>query len=116
MEKNVEISLLLDFYRPLLTDQQQQAVDLYYNEDLSLSEIADQVGITRQGVRDLVKRSEIQLYKFESELNLYKRFAFLENGLNEIICTAQKISAETENSSVRKMAEKICSTANDLKE
>lgn len=116
MEKNVEISLLLDFYRPLLTGQQQQAVDLYYNEDLSLSEIADQIGITRQGVRDLVKRSEIQLYKFESELNLYKRFTSLENGLDEIIRTGKKISAEAKEPGIREMAEKICSTANDLKE
>ena len=58
MEKNIEISLLLDFYGGLLKPDAAQMIDLYYNEDLSLSEIAAQTGITRQGVRDRIKRCE----------------------------------------------------------
>ena len=54
MEKNIEVSLLFDFYGELLKPSGRQAIDLYYNEDLSLAEIADQSGITRQGVRDSV--------------------------------------------------------------
>ena len=64
MDKNVEISLLLSFYGNILTDKQQEAVSLYYNEDLSLAEIASNVGITRQGVRDAIKRAECQLFLY----------------------------------------------------
>ena len=78
MEKNIEISLLYDFYGQLLKDQQKQAVTLYYNDDLSLSEIASELGITRQGVRDCIKRSETLLYNFEEKLGLYKRFGEVE--------------------------------------
>ena len=74
MDKNIEISLLYDFYGQLLSAKQQQAVSLYYNDDLSLSETAEVMGITRQGVRDLVKRSESELYEYEEKLGLYKRF------------------------------------------
>lgn len=74
MDKNIEISLLYDFYGQLLSVKQQQAVSLYYNDDLSLSETAEVMGITRQGVRDLVKRSEAELYEYEQKLGLYKRF------------------------------------------
>ena len=52
MEKNVQIALLFSIYRNMLTDRQAESVDLYYNEDLSLSEIGEHMGITRQGVRD----------------------------------------------------------------
>ncbi|MBQ4568437.1 MAG: DNA-binding protein [Ruminococcus sp.] len=74
MDKNIEISLLFDFYGQLLSSKQQEAVALYYNDDLSLSETALEMGITRQGVRDLVKRSEAELYEYERKLGLYERF------------------------------------------
>ena len=57
MAKNLEISFLLDFYGDMLTDKQRDVVELYYNEDLSLAEIAAHSGITRQGVRDSIKRA-----------------------------------------------------------
>ena len=56
MAKNLEISMLLDFYGEMLTDKQREVVSLYYNEDLSLAEIASIAQITRQGVRDSIKR------------------------------------------------------------
>ncbi len=74
MDKNIEISLLFDFYGQLLSEKQHEAVSLYYNDDLSLSEVSEVMGITRQGVRDLVKRSEAELYEYEEKLGLYKRF------------------------------------------
>ena len=55
MAKNLEIALLFDFYGEMLTDKQRDVVELYYNDDLSLSEIAENEGITRQGVRDSIK-------------------------------------------------------------
>ncbi|MDR1892337.1 MAG: DNA-binding protein [Oscillospiraceae bacterium] len=73
MAKNLEIPLLLDIYGPCLTEKQRELVTYYYNDDLSLSEIAENEGITRQGVRDAVKRSETLLLKLEEELGFYAR-------------------------------------------
>ncbi|MCD7722425.1 MAG: DNA-binding protein [Clostridiales bacterium] len=84
MPKNLEISYLLDFYGDMLTKKQQDFLDLYYNNDLSLSEIAENEGITRQGVRDAVKRAECQLYDMESRLGFAKFFTELKKGLGEI--------------------------------
>lgn len=74
MEKSIEISLLFDFYGELLSEKKREAASLYFNEDLSLSEIAQHMGITRQGVSDLIRRSESELYTFEDKLGLYSRF------------------------------------------
>ena len=74
MGKNLEISLLLDFYGEMLTDKQRDMVDYYYNDDLSLSEIAENEGITRQGVRDSIKRAEAQMLEMEDRLGLARRF------------------------------------------
>ena len=116
MEKNIEISLLFDFYKPLLTASQQQAVELYYNDDLSLAEIALEMDITRQGVRDLVKRSENQLFKFEEQLGLFKRFKIVEKGLEEICLKAQKINDNTSDNDIKNIAMEISSLAESLKE
>lgn len=113
MEKNIEISLLSDFYGSLLKPSGRQAVELYYNEDLSLSEIADQTGITRQGVRDSIKRSEQQLYEFEQKLGMLKRFNELEKGLEQIARDAEQICRTTEGEA-KKLAERIQNTARSL--
>ena len=84
MEKNVEVSLLFSFYRNLLTDRQADTVDLYYNEDLSLAEIGDELGISRQGVRDNLKRAEATLYDVEKKLGLAQRFLLIKAQLEEI--------------------------------
>ena len=75
MGKDLSISVLLDFYKQLLTQKQSDALDLYYNQDLSLSEIAQHLGITRQGVRDNIKRGEKQLLGYEEDLGLAGKFA-----------------------------------------
>lgn len=91
MAKNLNIPLLLDFYGEMLTDKQRDFLDLYYNEDLSLSEIAENEGITRQGVRDAIKRAESQLFDMESKLHLFERFNSLVKGLEEIGKCADEI-------------------------
>ena len=68
------IPFLLDIYGALLTDRQRDVLDLYYNDDLSLSEIADEIGISRQGVRELIKKAEDELLFFEEKLGLAARF------------------------------------------
>ena len=72
MEKNLQISVLLDVYGGLLTEMQKNSLDLYYNEDLSLSEIAEHENISRQGVRDSIKRGEAELIRLEQALGLYE--------------------------------------------
>ena len=77
MDKNVEINLLLDFYGNLLTDRQKEVMSLYYDDNLSLTEIAEDLSISKQGVSDILKRSEKTLYDTESKLGLLKEH--LEN-------------------------------------
>ena len=89
--KNLEISFLLDFYGDMLTDKQRDVVELYYNDDLSLSEIAENEGITRQGVRDSIKRAEAQLLEMEERLGLAKRFREMRDGFEAIRAAAQDI-------------------------
>ena len=73
MEKNVKISLLLDIYGKLLTEKQYMLLDDYYNHDLSLSEIAENEGITRQAVRDNLKKGENKLFEYEGKLGIMKK-------------------------------------------
>ena len=71
----LEMSLLFDFYGETLTEKQRELFDLYYNEDLSLSEIAEHAGITRQGVRDSIKRAEHALHEMEARYGDTERCA-----------------------------------------
>lgn len=91
MAKNLEISFLLDFYGDMLTEKQRDVVELYYNEDLSLAEIAGHSGITRQGVRDSIKRAESQLLEYEERLHLAARFREIESVLSAISDEARQI-------------------------
>ena len=68
------MALLYDFYGDMLTDRQKEFYDLYYNEDLSLAEIAENYGITRQGVRDVIVRAEALLTELEDKTGIVKRF------------------------------------------
>lgn len=81
MAKDLRISYLLDFYGEMLTETQREAVDAYYNEDMSLSEIAADRNISRQGVRDAIKRAEQQLCEMEERLGLAKRFEEVQAAL-----------------------------------
>lgn len=92
MAKNYEIATLIDFYGEMLTAKQRDFLEYYYYDDLSLSEIAENEGITRQGVRDAIKRAETQLNEMESRLGMAKRFEDMRSGLNEIIDCANQIA------------------------
>jgi len=98
--KNLEISYLLDFYGEMLTRKQHDFLIYYYDEDLSLSEIAENEGITRQGVRDAVKRAENQLYEMEKSLGFAKRFTEMKKGLDEIRQCAEAINEYNLNHSL----------------
>ena len=73
-EKNLKIACLLDFYGEILSERKQSVLSMYYNEDMSLAEIAEEIGISRQGVRDLIKKAEEELTFFEEKLGLFKTF------------------------------------------
>jgi len=73
VEKRPLINILYDFYGPLLTERQRNLMELYYEQDLSLGEIADQCGITRQGVHDGLKRAGEALERYEVKLGLVRR-------------------------------------------
>lgn len=91
--KNFEvINILLDFYGEMLTEKQRAFIEYYYNDDLSLAEIAENEGITRQGVRDAIKRAEGQLFEMEERLGLAKRFEEVRAGLEEILVCAEEIN------------------------
>lgn len=89
--KDLSIGFLFDFYGELLSDRQKNMFDLYYNEDLSLAEIAEQVGITRQGVRDTVKKVEEQLLSFEDKLGLATRFREISKKCDLVTKKLEKI-------------------------
>ena len=118
MAKDLSISYLLDFYGQMLTDKQREVTEFYYNDDLSLAEIADHSHITRQGVRDSIKRAEAQLREYEEKLGLARRFVEIQNGLDEITRCAQDISIYNDkflgSAEVEKRTARICELASQL--
>ena len=74
MERRIELNFLLDFYGPLLTESRAQVMRLYCEEDLSLQEIADSMGITRQAVHDAIGRAQVQLEQYEHKLGMAQRY------------------------------------------
>ena len=78
------MALLYDFYGDMLTDRQKEFYDLYYNEDLSLAEIAENYGITRQGVRDVIVRAEAILTELEDKTGIIRRFHRMQGQFQEI--------------------------------
>ena len=95
MAKNLEISFLLDFYGEMLTKKQHDFLIYYYDEDLSLGEIAETVKITRQGVRDSIKRGEQQLFELEKKLGLVEKFMKYSELLDNIDEYAKNINKES---------------------
>ena len=91
MSKNLSMSLLLDFYGDILSEPQREAMDYFYNGDLSLSEISELTGITRQGVRDRLVKAEQILSELEEKLGLAKRFGNVEKDVAFIINRLEQI-------------------------
>ena len=85
------MTMLFDFYGELLTDRQREFFDLYYNEDLSLSEIAENSGISRQGVRDVIVRAEAVMQEVEDKTGLIRRYTQMQTHINTIVNAAAEI-------------------------
>ena len=91
MSKNLQISYLLDFYGDMLTDKQQEVMEQYYDDDLSLAEIAANLGITRQGVRDSIKRGEAILLELEQKVGFAGRYRAVSEGFSRLEKLAKDI-------------------------
>ena len=88
--KDMKFPLLLDVYGSLLTERKRELLDYYYNEDYSLAEIAELTGLTRQGVRDGIKKGEEELYALEEKLGAAARFRRMESGLEEALASLRE--------------------------
>ncbi len=119
-EKNLEISFLLDFYGEILTEKQREVIELYYNDDLSLAEIAEHAGITRQGVRDAIKRGEATLLFMEEKLGLAAKFDAMQGTLANIDRDAAEIAVRSERYCVSReigdLARRIRQTVDGLRD
>lgn len=100
MEKIVEQSLLFDFYGELLTEHQKQVFEAVVLNDYSISEVAADLNISRQGVHDMIKRCNKILNEYESKLHLVNKFIHIKEKVNEI-------HDRTEDDSIKKLAHEI---------
>ena len=114
------MTMLFDFYGELLTDRQKEFFDLYYNEDLSLAEIAENAGISRQGVRDVIVRAEAIMTDLEDKTGLMKRFMLMQQQVQAILDAAEKIQTvnyrQYDNPELARLANEITRSAQALKE
>ena len=107
LEKNVEISMLLEMYGNLLTEKQIEFLDSYYNNDLSLSEIAENNGITRQATRDNIKKGEQKLFEYEEKLGFMKKTMLQEQKISDIIEKITKIKTKSSDKKVQTILEEV---------
>jgi len=90
------ITLLLDYYGGTLTEKQREYLELYYNEDLSLSEIAEITGITRPGVHNIINRSRTKLFELERSTGIVERFLNIRTELEKATAIAEQTGAAPE--------------------
>ena len=114
------MTMLFDFYGDILTDRQRELFDLYYNEDLSLAEIAENCGISRQGVRDVIVRAEAAMNELEDKTGLVHRFLQMQQHVDAIADAARDIKTinyrQYENHRLEELADSIIAGAGVLKE
>ena len=114
MEKKVEISMLWQIYGKLLTEKQYEYIDYYYNNDLSLSEIAENDSITRQAVRDIIKKGERKLFEYEEKLLFMKKTINQEQKIQQVLWNLTKIQKDSSDKQVTSILEEIKKELNCL--
>ena len=114
-EKNLNLCVLYDFYGNMLTDKQREVFEMYYSEDLSLAEIAQQEGISRQGVHDTILRTEAILKDMEAATGCVARARTLRTALQRISDAAENLMHH-EDPTVRENAAGILSALSSVKE
>lgn len=110
LDEVVQLSILYDFYGELLNDRKKQIFEDYVLNDLSLSEIADLQGISRQGVYDIVKRCSQELKSYEDKLGLTKKFQIVKEKLNRI----KDIASDAEGTKDSNINHEIVTLADDI--
>lgn len=111
----LQMTMLFDFFGDLLTEKQREYFDLYHNEDLSLSEIAVQTGISRQGVHDNINRAENALLELEEKTGVVRRWTETRIGLEQAEFLAQKLLTLSEhNPQAKQAAQKLVKTLQAL--
>jgi hypothetical protein len=112
VEKLVEVGILFDFYGKLLTEKQFNIIEMFYIEDLSLSEIGEEQNITRQGVFDTLKRAEEKLYQYEDTLGLASKFRESHKDIKKILNLTKDIKVFV----MKEDYKKIIDSANMIEE
>ena len=116
MKRNtLDMALLFDFYGELLTEKQQTLFDLYYNQDFSLGEIAENEGISRQGVHDAIARAEQQLCAFEERMHCVERARQMQTAVSRIQAQTAVLAA-SQDPAVQAAATKIQSAVKEMVE
>ena len=114
------MTMLFDFYGEILTERQREFFDLYYNEDLSLAEIAENAGISRQGVRDVIVRAEAAMQEVEDRTGIIRRFEAQRPHLDAILRAAAEIKTinyrQYDNARLTELADLIRREASALRE
>ena len=114
------MALLYDFYGDTLTERQKEFYDLYYNEDLSLSEIAENYGISRQGVRDVIVRAEAALTELEDKTGIIRRFHVMQDQLKGLLADvdaiAQRNAQRYQDSEIASLTDSITAVLDKLKQ
>ena len=114
MEEKVKLSMLCEFYGKLLTKKQFEFIDDYYNNDLSLSEIAENNNITRQAVRDIIKKGEKKLFEYEEKLMFMKRTLNQEKRIEKVLLELTKIQKDYSDKQISNVLESIKKELNCL--
>ena len=114
MEKNVKISILAQTYGKLLTQKQYAILNDYYNNDLSLSEIAENNNITRQAVRDILKKGENKLCELEEKLKIMEKTLVQEEKIAHILSKITKIKSEYSDKKIANILDEIKYELNSL--
>lgn len=119
MAKKWEVSYLLDFYGDVLTEKQRDVMVQYYNDDYSLAEIAENFGITRQGVRDAIKRGEATLLELEEKIGFAARSRALREGISQLEALAREVrfsnaSSYAPNSTVARAVDEMLRVIDSL--
>ncbi|MBO0418867.1 putative DNA-binding protein [Vagococcus fluvialis] len=105
IEKTNRMNALFEFYSTLLTEKQMNYIELYYGDDLSLGEIAEEYGVSRQAVYDNIKRTEKLLETYEKKLHLYSNYIVREEIIEEI--KKEMISSDFNNQKINELLENI---------
>ena len=114
MDEKVKISILCDLYGKLLTQKQYEFLNDYYNNDLSLSEIAENNEITRQAVRDIIKKGEKKLFKYEEKLLFMKRMSNQEKKIQQVLSELSKIQKDSSDKKIANILETVKKELNCL--